>query len=346
MSKTATEFRVAARAAEIVILEDRPPEWVQLLKMGANARRDGARPAYLVADRAHAERIVAASDAYRGSTDALFDYDHQSEFGAKDGVGGRAPASGWIKQFDVRDDGIYGRVEWTAAASAAILAKEYRYTSPVFGHAKDGRVTRIFTAALTNRPELELRAVASQSDTFTSGASTLDKDLIAALGLADGATDADILAAVTTLVGDRTAVCSALGLAAGAKADEIRTAASQASRVDPAKFVPIAEVTSLRARIDAIDEERVAASVAAATEAGKILPTAESQAWATDYAKTNPAGFAKYVAMTPEIVADGAEQRRAAAIAGGKLTDEQRVICSAQGLNEEDFLATLKETAK
>src|SRR3546814_1790477 len=77
--------------------------------------------------------------------------------------GGRAPASGWIKELQKRDDGIYGRIEWTAAARQALAAGEYRYISPVFNHDKiGGRVRAILRAGLTNTPALELAAVASE----------------------------------------------------------------------------------------------------------------------------------------------------------------------------------------
>lgn len=334
----AIELRAAAATSEIALDGAEPPKRIQLLRIGENPRRDGGKP-YLVADRAHAEAIVAASNAYNKSTQPMIDYDHQSVFGAKDGVGGRAPAAGWMPKLIVTDDGIDADVEWTPAASAALAAREYRYISPYFGHRADGRVTRIFNAALTNRPELELRAVASQGD--PTGESTLSKELATALGLPESATDADVLAAVNALVGDRAAICSALGLEAKATADEIRTAASAAGKVDPTKFAPIGELTALRQRLDAIEEERVTASVDAAIEAGKIAPA--SREWALGYAKKDAAGFAAFVGAQPEIVTEGAEQRRAAAIKEGKLTDEERAACSQLGISEEAFLASRKE---
>jgi phage I-like protein len=242
------------------------------------------------------------------------------------------------------EDGIWAEpVEWTAAASAALSAKEYRYISPYFGHRKDGRVTRIFNAALTNRPELELKAAASQSDPDMMEDGDFMKTIATALGLAEGATEADVLSAVNALVGDRTAICSALGLAANAKVDEIRTAASQAGKVDPTKFVPISEFNALRVKVDGLDETRVAASVDAAIAAGKVTPAGRE--WALGYAKDNPEGFAKFVGFQPEIVGEGVEERRAAAIKGDTLTDEEKAACSMQGISEEDWIKSRKEMA-
>ncbi|RWE48621.1 MAG: hypothetical protein EOS24_34125, partial [Mesorhizobium sp.] len=99
---------------------------------------------WVTGDKASMEQIVANTRQYAGSTDLAIDYDHQTVFGAIPGVGGKAPAAGWIKELQARDDGIFGRVEWTAAASAAIKAGEYRYLSPVFFHEKTtGRVLAI-----------------------------------------------------------------------------------------------------------------------------------------------------------------------------------------------------------
>lgn len=347
-SDAGIEQRVAGSVSEIAIADGQPVKRIQLLRIGANPTRDG-RKVYQVENRAHAEEIVAATAKYHGSTDPMVDYDHQSVFGTKDGVGGKAPASGWMKSLTVEADGIYADVEWTKAAAAALVDHEYRYISPYFGHTASGRVTRIFNAALTNRPELELKAVASQ----TSG-ENMD-EIIKALGLSPGASVEDVLqaiAAMTTTAAsakaallERTAICSTLGVAETATLEEIRTAASAGGKVDPTKFVPIGELTELRTRMDTIDEERVTASVDAAITAGKIRPAAESRAWALDYARKDAVGFAKYVGMQPAIVVAGAEELRSAAMASDTLTDEEKAICAQTNVSEADYLASRKELA-
>lgn len=181
------------------------------------------------------------------------------------------------------------------------------------------------------------------------------KKIASALGLAEGATEDEIVSAVSTLVGTSTAICSALGLQAGASKDaitakvgEIRTAASQGGQVDPSKFVPMSEFTALKARVDATDEERATASVDDAIAKGKVTPAGRD--WALGYAKNDPEGFAKFVGVTPEIVAGGAvlteEQRRAAAIASDTLTDEEKAICAQAGITPENFLKSRKEFAR
>ena len=70
------------------------------------------------------------------------------------GVGGTAKAAGWIKAMELRDDGIWGQIEWTESGAAAVAGKEYRYLSPVFTFDKSGQVKRLLRASLINNPAL------------------------------------------------------------------------------------------------------------------------------------------------------------------------------------------------
>ncbi len=54
----------------------------------------------------------------------------RASFSAVPGVGGTAPAAGWIKRLEARPDGIWAAVAWTEAAQARIRAGEYRYITP------------------------------------------------------------------------------------------------------------------------------------------------------------------------------------------------------------------------
>ena len=55
----------------------------------------------------------------------------------------------------VEGEGLFGMVEMTARAAAAIDGKEYLYFSPVFLYASDsGEVLQITMGALTNHPAI------------------------------------------------------------------------------------------------------------------------------------------------------------------------------------------------
>ncbi len=216
---------------------DLPAEgtWIQLLPAGTVSGRDGRGP-YVVGDRPAMEAIVAATVARSKATDLYVDYDHQAIFGAVPGVGGNAPAAGWIKDLQVRDDGIWGRVEWTAAAAEKLRAGEYRYLSPVFKSDDAGRIQWIFNAGLINTPNLELAAVAASD----RGLSTQEHDMkriAAELGLGEDASEDAILAQVRTMKTTVGTVASAVGLQAQASAEALTAAI--AAKIDPTKFVPM-----------------------------------------------------------------------------------------------------------
>ncbi|MBN8918892.1 MAG: hypothetical protein J0I31_25215, partial [Rhizobiales bacterium] len=192
---------------------------------GAFAGRDGRGP-YDSGDIAMMQRIVEATLRRAGSAEIVVDYDHQSIFAAVPEVGGRAPAAGWIKELQVRPEGIFGRVEWTAAAAAAIRGVEYRYLSPVFQHDKAGKVQLILSAGLTNSPNLEIAAVAARTDLNATGETM--EPIAKALGLPADASEAAIIAAIGTLTSAHSAIAAAAGLAAGATSTEIVTAVQSA----------------------------------------------------------------------------------------------------------------------
>ncbi len=172
------------------------------------------------------------------STDLVIDYEHQTLEAPKNGK--PAPASGWIDRTSLvwHDDGLYGRVKWTAAAKAAIDADEYRYLSPVFPYdPKTGEVLDLLHVGLTNNPAIDtaipaLAAARMGDGTYdlTHEEDTVDREeLIKLLGLSADATDEQITAAINALV--------------KAKADSeqaIAAARAGAPKPDMTQFVPMA----------------------------------------------------------------------------------------------------------
>lgn len=345
-----------------VIGEDGEPlRTVQLLPAGPIVAKDGRR--WLLEDAAG---VIASTLASLGSTQMFFDYDHQLVFGAKEGVGGRAPASGWVTALHARDDGIWADVEWTAAAQAQLKAREYRYLSPYFYHEKaTGRITRLVNAALVNNPAItSLPAVASEQEADLNPQGTSMKfteQLAQKLGLPATASEAQILEAVatqTTAAASATAtataallgpVAKALGLAETAKPEEVTAAATAATaaKADPSKFAPMEVVTTLQAQVKALTDGQAtsaaAAAVDAAIEDGKVAPALKD--WALGYATTDLDGFKAFAAGAPKVVTPGKEAPRkgAAPDAEPVLTAELQAAARAIGVSNEDILATAKE---
>ena len=121
------------------------PEWIRLLPLGWVELVDGREP--LEVDQGALKTMVAAFQG-RGN-DLVIDYEHQSLKGE------RAPAAGWIKDLEAREDGLWGKVEWTPKAQEYLRHKEYRYFSPVLHlDPQTRRPLALTQVALTNVPAI------------------------------------------------------------------------------------------------------------------------------------------------------------------------------------------------
>lgn len=335
---------------DVAVTDGRPARRVQLMPMGTSRPRNGSPPVVVLADRAHAEAVVAASAQYLGPAAMMIDYDHQSV--RAPAVAGKARAAGWIGKLVAEDDGIWGEVEWTAAAAAELADRQYRYISPYFAHRPDGRVTKIINAGLTNTPNLDLAAVASAMSSEKQGANMLDpKALASALGLAEDADEAAILAAVARNKAAGT-VLAATASALGAKeGDDLVTIASaaRAGKIDPAKFVPVetvaelrTEMSTMKSQLDAMFGQRKAATIAEAVTSGKLTPALKAHAETLE-----ETALASFLAALPETglgkatVSGGRKDGDA-----GSLTADELAVASAFGMSPEEFLKARKEEAE
>jgi phage I-like protein len=180
---------VATCASLLVINDGKVPAWVQLMPPG-KFKPDDIRDAWTLVDP---NAVIVAS---RNKLPMSVDYDHGTD------MGGSSEASAWIVELATECEegrgGIWGRVEWTNEGAQKVAGKMYRYLSPVFTYDEKTRAVKtIMRAALTNNPALrQLKALASQQATET----TLDlAKLRTLLGLADTATEADIMAAIEAM---------------------------------------------------------------------------------------------------------------------------------------------------
>lgn len=99
----------------------------------------------------NAEKIIANLKA--SLIDLPIDYEHQTMLAEKNGK--PAPAAGWFKQLEWRDDGLYVvDARWTDRAREMIDKQEYRYISPTFVHDASFVVRGLHSIALTNTPAL------------------------------------------------------------------------------------------------------------------------------------------------------------------------------------------------
>lgn len=245
-----THALMASQSLPIPSASTAVPDWVHLLPLGAVQTVDGRGP-YLVENP---DAIIAASMAE--GIDLLIDLDHATDKLAPQGW--PAPAHGWIKEMQSREDGIWGRVEWNKAGRALLEDRAYRGISPVIYHDTEKRVHSIGRASLVNRPNIRgIAALNAVTDTKKDARMTLTQRLAKMLGLKAEATDDEVWAALEakmTAKPETAAAQSALadiGVALGVEGDDpdailnaAKTLSSEASTLVPSLQSQVTELST------------------------------------------------------------------------------------------------------
>jgi len=258
------------------------PAAFRLLPFGRFRAADGSgRPVDVaegwLLDAAGAESLVAT---FAARSDArVIDYEHQTLRAEHNGR--PAPAAGWIGRLEVREDGVYAAgVEWTAAAAAHIVAREYRFISPVFTYDTDsGSVLEVVHAALVNCAGLDgltdlagVSALVARRLGAASVASPFEEEivmkaLLVALGLPQVATEDAALAALAALRQSHAEELAALRVQVGGVPD-------------PAAYVAMSAYVALQSELAAlqasVEGARHEALMVAALADGRILPATEA----------------------------------------------------------------------
>lgn len=318
------------------------PKELLLLPAGEFRARDGRPrdvPSWVTNGEAAAAIIAKAKDAIG---DFVIDYEHQTLLAEENGQ--PAPAAGWYKEFEWRDDGLWAiDVRWTEKARSMIEAEEYRYLSPVFEYdKKTGVVLSVLMAALTNYPAIDghadmaARAAARFTNTNENEEDVMNREkMIALLGLGNDATDAQIEQAMTAL---RAKADMVVGQEA-----EIAALKKESGKVDPAKFVPVETLEALKGEVAALKAGQTAGEVAAMVDKGivdgKLLPVQKD--WATELGNKDVAALKSYLEKTPSIKALGGSQ------SGGKqpegndngaeLSADEIAVCRNLGISAEEY---------
>ena len=278
-----------ALSAQLIELGGTVPREIKLLPAGKFKAKDG-RPQGLAAwnmTDGSATAILGAGTQQKDKY--LIDYDHQTLHSKSNGQ--QAPAAGWFSVLSWRPkDGLYATdVQWTEAASKAIIAKEYRYISPVLTfNNKTGEVTNLLMAALVNYPALDgLNDLAAAHFNLYQSENPMNKEQLEALGLQEGADDAAILSAIMALKDQTTAL------------------SAQVATPDPAKFVPISDMAELQhqlAELSAVVQaDSINKLITPALADGRLLP-AQKQ-WAEALGKSDIASLSAYLETAQPIAA-------------------------------------------
>ena len=122
------------------------PEWVHLLPAGEIRAMDGRGP-YRVASMTRIALQLPPGDKLP------IDECHATDLAARMGL--PAPARGWIVELQAREDGLWGRVEWTATGRQLMAERAYKGISPAIVYNASRDVLKVLRASLTNTPNLQ-----------------------------------------------------------------------------------------------------------------------------------------------------------------------------------------------
>lgn len=292
------------------------PEWVQLLPKGPELPSTDGRKHRL----SRPEQVIAA---FRQRGHPLpVDVEHATHVRAPQGLD--APAYGWVREIEMRDGALWGRVEWSEQGSAWVVSKSYKFLS--IGYTVEeasGEITNLLSVGLTNTPGFKMPELAKKAGD-TQENKTMDKAVLEALGLASDATAADVVAKIKDLK------------------TEVHTASTKAP--DPELWVAKAQLdaantklTTLEAEQTARADKEIADAVDAGVAAGKIAPAAKDGYLAMAKA-VGAAAFTATVAKMPVIV--GGKSDLDDKNPGKKtdaLTPDEIAVARSQGLTEAEF---------
>lgn len=348
MAGMATKTSTPHIAALVFELDPANPKAVRLLPAGQFRARDGRpwdAPYWLI------DAVIAANVIRRAANRAdnfVIDYEHQTLLADQNGQ--PAPAAGWFKTVEWRENGLYAvDVEWTPRAAQMLADREYRYLSPVFRYdPATGEVLELLHAALTNHPALDgltdLATLAALK--FSPAQPNQEKDivnlaeLLQLLGLPADTDEAGAKAALAALKTKADKTTELEGQVTALKAST--------ETPDPAKFVPLTAMKALQDQLAALSSQvtgrEVDELVASAIQDAKLLPAQE--AWAKELGKKDIAALKQYLSVAQPIAALTSTQT------GGKapVSDPQTgldadalAVCAMFGNDPTAVAAAMKE---
>lgn len=299
---------------------DAPPEWIQVMPPGPQLIGNDGRT-WRMGDP---QKLVEAFAA-RGLSRPL-DINHSTHLCAPRGK--ESPAAGWIEALEVRDGLVFARVDWTDRGRQAWSSRDYRYISPSFTHDAGGAVAEIVSAGLVNTPNFNLPALNSSEIRSM-------KDLWKKLGLPDGATENDAIAAVDALLTAQNGARPDLNLFV--------------PRADYQLAVNRAEIAerALTEREKAARDAEVAALVEDAVKAGKIAPANRDFYLATCSDEGGLARFKNFIGAQPVLFQSSGVDDPARATGGGvALNSDQSEVALAMGIDPKKFAAFVSDQKK
>jgi len=263
------------------------------------------------------------------------DIEHATELKAPQGE--PAPAMAWGTGLEARPDGsVWAKTEWTPKGAEMVMNREYSYYSPaiIFDKATMN-IVGIKSVGLTNTPNFPIPALNREDK--TKGASSMElEQLLASLGLPAGTTFA-----------------AALNHIASMKAN-LTTALNQAQNPTLDKFVPRGDYdtalnrattaeTELKTLKEGQLETAINTEIDTALKAGKITPATKEYHVASCRQEGGLERFKEFAKAAP-VIADASNlDTKKVGDQGTALNAEEKAVCVALGISEEDYLKVNKE---
>lgn len=279
---------------------------------------------------AQAQQAVLASFR-RGGIELPIDWEHATQHRAPNGES--APAAAWIEDVEIRDGALWGRTRWTPRGAEQVANREYRFLSPVFDfEPATGRIVRLVSAGLVNKPNLPLQALNQEDSPMRS--TLLAAAIVASLGLSEDATDDAVAQAINSLKKDK----------------DTAVALNAEHQPNLERFVPRGDYDAMQARAlnaeqalqqrdKAAHQAAVDAAIEGALSAGKITPATADYHRAACSDAAGLERFKAFISAAPAVADPTNLDSKNPARQATALNAEERAICQATGVSEDAFLA-------
>lgn len=226
------------------------------------------------------------------------DFNHSNDLVAP--LGGESPATGWILEFEVRDDNTtWARVDWNERGLNALRGRDYGFISPAFDHDKAGVIARYAGASLVNHPNFTTLPALNRAGANPAGDPDMKipKSILDALNLKEDATEDEAVRAIN------------------AKQADLERATNAAKTPDLNRYVPRADHDAAVERATAAEQKlkedadarlkaEVDAEITAALKAGRITPASEEYHRSICAQEGGLEKFRQFVKVTPKVVDD------------------------------------------
>lgn len=314
------------------------PEWLHLLPASEFTGADGRGP-YAAPDM---DALIAAFN--KDGLKLAVDENHSTDLAGKQGH--PAPARGWIVELQKRDDGLFGKVEWTPEGERLVTSKEYGFLSPVFLHgtAKPFKIAKMLRVSLTNDPNLTvLKSLHAQQET------EMLEQLRKMLNLPETADEAAVMAALTAAHTAQTAtaalmsrIVETVGVAADTAPDVLLSAIQSRGKVTVTEAENAelkTQITSLQSQVTTLvnstGKDKAVQTIDAAIQGGKLVPALRDHMIGRHM--KNPAEVEQEIALMPSLNAGGLGGRPQPGASTAGLTAEDDKVAAMFGIDAKTF---------